>query len=222
MATMPVNLHGELKERHRREREGWPETLALRTHRALSWYGRAMQETDDPDARFLFLWIAFNAAYARDYSERPTLGERKLLLDFLRRLIRLDTDGRLYALVWNDFAGPFRTLLDNRFVYQPFWDALRRGEPDAWREGFERSRRRALRALGERDTERVLAVIFDRLYVLRNQLVHGGATWASSVNRAQVRDGAAIMARLVPEIVRLMMDHPHEPWGQPCWPVVPG
>lgn len=30
-----------------------------------------------------------------------------------------------------------------------------------------------------------------RLYVLRNQLVHGSATWNSSANRAKVRDGTA-------------------------------
>lgn len=28
----------------------------------------------------------------------------------------------------------------------------------------------------------ILSILFDRLYVLRNQLVHGGATWNSDVN----------------------------------------
>ena len=51
-------------------------------------------------------------------------------------------------------------------------------------------------------------MVFDRLYVLRNQLVHGGATWNSSVNRAQVRDGAAILGFLLPVFVDLMMDNP--------------
>lgn len=35
----------------------------------------------------------------------------------------------------------------------------------------------------------ILSILFDRLYVLRNQLVHRGATWNSDVNRDQVRDG---------------------------------
>jgi predicted metal-dependent hydrolase len=54
------------------------------------------------------------------------------------------------------------------------------------------------RALRERRTARILSTLFDRLYALRNQLVHGGATWSSSVNRDQVRDGAAVLGSLLP------------------------
>jgi hypothetical protein len=51
--------YATLKARHRRERERWPEgPLTLRVHRALSWLNRA-EQCDDPDGRFVFLWIAF-------------------------------------------------------------------------------------------------------------------------------------------------------------------
>ena len=76
------------------------------------------------------------------------------------------------------------------------------------------------RSCEERDTVRVLRLVFDRLYVLRNQIVHGGATWNSQVNRDQVRDGAAILAFLMPVFVDVMMDHPHEDWGRSFYPVV--
>ena len=68
---------------------------------------------------------------------------------------------------------------------------------------------------------RVLSNVFDRLYVLRNQLVHGGSTWNSDINRDQVRDGAAILEFLVPVFVDVMMDNPQEDWGRPFYPVVP-
>ena len=55
--------------------------------------------------------------------------------------------------------------------------------------------------------------------MLRNQLVHGGATWNSGVNRDQVRDGAHILAVLVPVFIDLMMDNPQAPWGAPYYPV---
>ncbi len=51
-----------LRKRHRELWDYLPEALSLRTHRALSWLQRAEQETEDDDARFIFLWIAFNAA----------------------------------------------------------------------------------------------------------------------------------------------------------------
>ena len=42
-------------------------------------------------------------------------------------------------------------------------------------------------------TMRMFAATFERLYVLRNQVMHGGATWHSSFNRDQIRDGANIL-----------------------------
>ena len=74
-------------------------------------------------------------------------------------------------------------------------------------------------AYGKEDTVAVLMTLFNRLYVLRNQLMHGGATWGGKVNRRQVGDGAAIMGALVPHFVDLMMDHPDEDWGEPPYPV---
>lgn len=55
--------HAALKTRQRAIRSGFPETMGLRAHRAISWIGRAEACGEDDDARFIFLWIAFNAAY---------------------------------------------------------------------------------------------------------------------------------------------------------------
>ena len=85
---------------------------------------------------------------------------------------------------------------------------------------FDSSKRRFNGALARHDTRTILSMLFDRLYVLRNQLVHGGATWNSSVNRDQVRDGARILGFLVPIFVDLMMDNPDVDWGLPYYPVV--
>jgi hypothetical protein len=76
------------------------------------------------------------------------------------------------------------------------------------------------RAMAERATAKILSTLFDRLYVLRNQLVHGGATWNSSVNRDQVRDGTAVLGWLLPVMIDIMMDNPDYDWGKPFYPVV--
>ena len=62
--------------------------------------------------------------------------------------------------------------------------------------------------------------MLQRIYTLRNQLIHGGATWNSKVNRAQVQDCANLMGKLVPVIVDIMMSHPMAVWGDACYPVV--
>jgi len=211
----------QLKARQREQRASFSPSLSLRTHRALSWLSRAELETKDNDARFLFLWIAFNAAYANDFHDRKSLTERKMLLYFLDRLVGLDRERLLYQIVWDQFPGSIRMLLQNRFVFQPFWD-FHAGLIDetTWREAFERSRRSASRALGRTDTTRVLAEVFDRLYTLRNQLVHGGATWNSAINRAQLKDASGLLGQLVPTVIHLMMENHGEVWGDACYPVV--
>ncbi|MBS0124496.1 HEPN domain-containing protein [Thetidibacter halocola] len=211
-----------LKEKQRAIRAGFPQTMGLRVHRAISWIGRAEACGEDHDARFIFLWIAFNAAYAdeREFLSAP-VPERDAFRDFFGRLTALDAERRIYKAVWQRFSGPVRLLLENRYVFNPFWQHHNgiAGCED-WEDRFRLSARTFARAFQDGDSVRVLSLVFDRLYVLRNQLVHGGATWNSAVNRAQVRDGAAILGFLMPIFVDLMMDHPQEDWGQPFYPVV--
>lgn len=214
--------HSSLKARARRIEAKHP-GIALRVHRAVSWLGRAEQCGDDDDARFIFLWIALNAAYS-DEIRRESTPEQTVLDRFLTRLVELDRENLLYELVRSKFHGPFRMLLENRYVFQPFWD-YRNGKIDErqWQRSFEGARTKAHLALSDRSrTGTVLAIVLARLYTLRNQLIHGGATWHSSVNRDQVRDGTAILGDLVPRVIHLLMANPEEDWGDPCYPVVDG
>ncbi len=210
-----------LRAEHRRLRSTLPEPVRLRTHRALSWLERAGKEQKDVDARFLFLWIAFNAAYAREIFERDRFSDRRVRMSFLRELIAADTGHLLYDAVWHHFPRSIRVFLDNPYVFQPFWDyQTGRITKEEWETRFRLGKRAATKALGRMDTSKVLAVLFERLYVLRNQLVHGGATWNSGTNRRQVADGAEIMGVLVPIVIHLIMHNPGRRWGDPCYPVI--
>ena len=105
-----------LKDKQRKIRAGFPETVGLRVHRSISWIGRA------DDARFVFLWISFNAAYA-DESEFQSVGpsERASFLDYFAKLTALDSEKKIYKAIWQKFSGPIRTLMENRYVFNPFW-----------------------------------------------------------------------------------------------------
>jgi len=210
-----------LKTRQRAEREGYPPNLALRVHRALSWLERAEGCVDDVDGRFVFLWIAFNAAYATDIDERYRSGELDTFRAFIAKLVGLDQQGRFGALVWAEFGGSLRGLLDNEYVFHDFW-VYQRGEIEEteWRRRFAQANAKARRALEQQDVAVVLNVVLSRIYTLRNQLMHGGATWNSRVNRAQIRDCGQFLGRLVPTLIEVMMDHPEALWGDACFPVV--
>ena len=62
--------------------------------------------------------------------------------------------------------------------------------------------------------------MFNRLYTLRNQLIHGGATWDGKVNRDQLRDCTRLLSKLVPVIIALMMGYPNAIWGDAVYLVV--
>lgn len=212
--------HQALKTRHRQERESHHPNLTLRVHRALSWLNRA-EQTDDIDGRFIFLWIAFNSAYATDIDEEFRLSEQATFKAFLEKLCALDKSNLIENLVWSEFSGSIRVLLNNPYVFQSFWDYQngKISEP-LWTERFAKGRKTAQQALANRNTAAVLGVLFNRIYTLRNQIMHGGATWNSSVNRDQLRDCASVLGKLVPVIILLMLDNPDTLWGDACYPVV--
>ena len=221
MRNMQTDLtFQELKDKQREIRDGFPDGFALRIHRAISWVGRAERDGGDLDATFLFYWISFNAAYA---DERDAQSERDMFNWLFTRLTELDYENRLYTAVWNRFTGPIRLFLENQYVFSPFW-SHHNGHTgfEDWQDRFDRARSSFHRALAEQRTVDILSMLFDRLYVLRNQLIHGGATWNSSVNRDQLQDGVAILSVLMPVMIDIMMDNANEEWGKPFYPVVNG
>ena len=219
--------HAALKTRQRNERAGYADAVSLRIHRALSWLERAEQCKDD-DGKFIFLWVAFNAAYAESFEfgqDAELRTQKKLFGQFLGRLVAHDSKHLLAEAVWNEFSNSIRLLLNNEYLFAPFWEQQGDGqgagvEAQVWRRRFAMQNRAAQKALASGNTVKLLDIVFTRLYLLRNQLIHGGATWNSSVNRPQVEDGARIMQKLIPLIIQLMMDNPDAEWGAPAYPVV--
>ena len=65
-----------------------------------------------------------------------------------------------------------------------------------------------------------LIELLQRLYELRNQLFHGGATYNSRVNRKQLKDATNILEKLIPIIIEIMICHKEEDWGKVAFPVV--
>jgi len=210
----------QLKARQKLEKAKQSESVTLRVHRALSWLDRAEHERSDADARFIFLWISFNAMYASEVHD-PDMTEKRGFQTFLRTLLHLDPKGRIGQLIWKEFSGSIRLLLTNEYGFPDFW-RHHNGQLTAteWQSRFNKSRRAAELALAGGHTLQVLAIVFAPLYVLRNQLIHGGATWNSKVNRSQVRDCSNLLGKLVPVIIEIMQDHPDHDWGPATYPVI--
>lgn len=214
-----LNAAAALKAALKAKRDQFNEPMATRIHRAISWLAKAEAEEDD-DAKLIFYWISFNAAYADSISEGLETREQFKL--FLQKLLKQDMQQQIHAMLFSEFNGAIRTLISNKYIYAPFWQAQRnRDSSDAWKQSHSNSIKVATSALLSKDTVTMLSIIFDRLYVLRNQLVHGGATWQSKINRQQVADGSKMLGTIVPTLIALMLDSASVDFGDIMYPVIP-
>ena len=213
-----------------------------RIRRAQSWFERsriaeenrqqavsAKDEVAFDCEQFIFLWIAFNAAYGRELLENRGHGdvtEFDKFNEFLTKILERDSRQAIKTVLWETHSDAVHLLLDNQYVFGPFWDYVRGFSEDLkWKAAFNKRKKRAFSALDRDDIRTVLREVFARLYVLRNQLFHGGATFAAGWGRAQVRDGRRIMASLVPDILKIMQtdiekDPDSDTWGAVAYPRV--
>lgn len=210
----------ELKQRHRLERDDYLQALSIRVHRALSWLNKAEQCEDD-DSKFTFLWIAFNSAYAQEIDHTLGFGEKGLYKEFLAKLVELDTNQLLYKTVWENYSGSIRHILNNEYILAAFWSYHSgRVSESEWKKSRSNAISAANFALSNSDTVAVLSIVFNRLYVLRNQIIHGGATFGSKANRKQLKECTQVLESIVPIIISLMMDGCNQLWGEPVYPLV--
>lgn len=213
--SIPYN---NLKQLHRQIRDSQPEQNRVRIHRAISWLNN-FEHIGEIDIVLIRLWISFNAAYAGDFGDIQS--ERVKLKSFLAKIIELDNEKKIRKALFDKFSGPIRTLIDNKFSFEPFWKAVRTHDSsEKWNEMFLNHKKRALSVLMSGDALSLLEIIFDRIYTLRNQIIHGGATFGSQINRNQLEDACQILAEIIPLMITLMIKNPTVDFGEINYPVI--
>ena len=206
--------------------ENAPHTL--RYHRFDKWRKRADElfEQEDFDTAFILYWIAFNSLYSSLESLNEKAGEKHQHHQFFYAIHQVDDEGKIYDVVWDNYGQLIRNLMHNQYVYEPFWDYQRtkdtgQAQHTHWKaELKEQNKQVQIRLTHRTELPGVFQLIFDRLYVLRNQLIHGNATHSSSMNREQVKSGAMIMNTLLPVIGDVFNEHPNFHWGAPLYPPI--
>lgn len=177
-----------------------------------------MKEVDDCDAEFIFLWIAFNAMYGQQPVESEKAFEKANFEKYLETTSHLESDRM--DVVMQNISADVEKLLNNKYVFESFWkhhNGLRGHGNWEWK---LKNRKKERESAWHKRTQNTLRQLFDSLYTLRNQLLHGSATYSGSLNRHQVTTGAKIMATLVPHFIDVMIRHPNGGWGTPRYPVV--
>jgi len=207
-----------------------PEASWVRLYRSLSWL-RASEAMQVEDERFIALWISFNALYGgsdfiagtrEDKGKKPS--EKKMFHRFLSDLADCNQE-RIWKVLAEHYEDCIRSLIDNKYAYFGFWRDEFSKEPDEKQSErhFRDDMNRARKAFSQRNMRMFGRLVFERLYVVRNQLFHGAATYGSSLNRPQVRASCRLMAALVPVILEtvldILRDNPdYDRWGRLPYP----
>ncbi len=196
----------------------------LRLRRSISWLERAQEihESGDYDVSFILHWISFNAMFARGGFE----SQGQQYKAFIKRIVELDTSGTIGSTLRPMYGPTIHKLLNNRYMFRVYWNqdydhTSSSQETEEWKEKRKQLVHTISRGLTEgRDVDHALNCLFDLLYVLRNQLLHGLSTFNGSLNRAQVNNGVAILHRVIPRFIVIMLDSPDENWGAAQYPPV--
>ena len=217
MAEAAGQLAAVLRERFKaipEDQRTANQAFSVRAWRGLSWLERS-EAAGDTEGKFISLWIAFNAIYGHLDDDGRNAQDHASWQSFLARMVEHDRQDRLGGIIHDEQAAILR-LIDNRYVFQPFWLGQ-----DNWKDKFQKSVRYVLRCYQNSGVVGILQELFERLYTLRAQVFHGAATSGSKLNRRQIGAGAEILAVLLPAMVAIMIDAgPEVDWGEVCFPPV--
>ena len=190
-----------------------------RIERCESWIAQAEEYKDNEDIAFICWWIAFNALYRHEEKISESRSDRSFRVEFFETICERDQEQQqIYGAVWNKFSGPIRTLMSNQYAHKWFWE-YRNGEISHQKYNIEKEKddNQFRKDFEKRNTANMLKWLFDRLYVLRNQIMHGNATRNSRRNRDSMRDGLNILSFLVPIFFGIIKNNPEIDLGKPYY-----
>ncbi|MBE8158883.1 MAG: hypothetical protein HAW59_05780 [Betaproteobacteria bacterium] len=202
-----------------------------RWQRAESWMNRAesadnlrkqypMHDAmDDAAVRFIFWWIAFEAAYKRDGHEvKPNIA------DFIEKTaVRQKSE---FAEILSKHRTAADEIMYLRQTHFGFWANFvnpKTGEKPYknaadWEKKFSHENNQYDKA----GTIGKIKTLFIRLWVVRNQIFHGAHSRHKSMGASQSRFGAQLLAAFVPAFIKemkhIMKQQPEFDWGEVPFP----
>jgi hypothetical protein len=192
---------------------------AIRMHRAISWLF-ACENGENVDLSFLSAWIGFNACYSVP-PENAGETENARMWKFLQEVIEQDDHRLIASYIFEEQIGLIDSLMSIQYLFKQFWISIHVQE-EGWDAEYEIQNTRLLIDRDQRNTLSHCNAIVQRVYVLRNQVIHGGATFESSMNREQMNICNQFMHGLLLRIINVMMKKPLYDWGSTNYPPLTG
>ncbi|MCE9618358.1 MAG: hypothetical protein K8R92_00420 [Planctomycetes bacterium] len=188
------------------------EEVRVRIHRALTWleFSERCSTPEDLDAKLIAQWIALTTLASRwnkkTMAPEPDHVSTRL---FIRQILGNDCDGLMQMVLENNDRAA-RALFEDPYLSRHY---SRRRETGTFSTKATREE-----ILEQAQFEPWLAAILDRVLFVRNQLVQGGSTYNSRMNRVAVRRASAILEHLVACFMQILMEHGYtDDWGELCY-----
>ena len=189
----------------------------VRFHRACSWLQRAEQITgkDDLDLALLNQWIAFNALYGQwNHETREPVADNECWKHFLERMLALDSGSHIVDTLMHH-KPLVMAIFDDQFLSRYYWQ-----EPTDKRTSQSKKTKYDARTwFIEGNWLLILERLCERINFLRCQLVHGAATYNSSLNRTAIRHCSQALGHLLRAFLLVWINFGSgEDWGIMCYP----
>ena len=191
------------------------QNFQIRVHRALSWLERAleMDTENQPDGRLLYACIALNALHGTwDTEAGYPVRDKQSRNAFLKSITEADKAGLLSDLLTR-LEPDILWLLENKYLDPRFWHNPE--HPGNVRAQYHRG----VRFYGDGNWTAILECTFERIAVLRGQIVHGAATRGSQLNRESLTRCRKVLEVILPVVLQLVIEHRvDDDWPPLCYP----
>ena len=178
------------------------QSIADRLRRSLSWLERAaLAPRRDKPPRFIDLWIALNALYGA--IPFPPPNERHLFQNFIRKLSRIDYNQEFLvpSMCQGNIQDLAFALVDDPHLWKEFWQ--RKVEELSKNQKAGRNVMRA--SLREKDAVGFYMCVFERLYLLRNQIFHGSSSATTIKSKDALKPAIEFLEKMVPTFICVML-----------------
>jgi len=191
----------------------------IRFHRSCSWMQRGEQVDDqkDLDLSLLSYWVAFNTLYGQwDDGLQEPVPDRICWRHFLDRMLDLDS-GQIIGDCLMTNRPLVMSIFDDQYLSHYFW----KDPTDQRARQSKKAKFDAQTWYLEGNWTLILDCLIDRIYLLRCQLVHGAATYNSSLNRIAIRRCSQMMNHLLRAFLLVWIERgSEEDWGIMCYPPI--
>ena len=183
-----------------------------RVSRALSWYQRS-EASDTDDETLLYSFIAFNALYSQNNRK-----DKEAKSQFWGKLQNSEKKEYLFELASKNME-ELEGILSFWYLSSEYWN-----DSGGYAEKSDKLQRESEYTMSKTRRQITmknvtpLRLSMDRIYLLRNQIMHGMAAYLDSYNRSQVKICAEFLHSLTGSIIRIVIEDDKQYWGKVSYP----